>query len=492
MNIETKDPEKGDMIDGRYRLVETLGEGAAGAVWVAKQVAVDRTVAVKFLREPHRDRFAARFATEARAIAQLNHPNCVTLFDYGYSVSHATFFIVLEYVEGKQLADAVRDPSLTQRERVAIVRDVARALRHAHQLGILHRDLKPENVCLTTGEMGETSVKVLDFGLARILDDRTIDDDRGIDDLSPDERPRRTPQRITAHGEAYGTPAFMSPEQALGAMNVGPKADVYSLGVLAAELLQGHLPLKGNSIRELLQAHVDSPPELDETLPLELRQLLFSMLAKDSDDRPTADEVVDRLAKYLGDTSDPQIVIKNERSSTGTLMSIAGATRRSSMLSSIIESSPRTKAKALAAGIAATVMAAAILTIGSYEGNAVAESSASTVPELEIRPVSVARLEAPDQERTMEPSSSEKLDEVDPNEAPEANAPSPVDDFSEEADVPLETRKSEPEIARDRDRTVTRRPTPRVEANPAPEEEKPVLEKKEPARPRFQEINLKL
>lgn len=290
--LETRAPARGDSVDGRYRLIKTLGRGATGSVWLATQIAVDRTVAVKFLREPERDRFAARFATEARAVAQLKHPNCVTLFDYGYSVSHGTFFIVLEYVEGRPMQSVLDDHAVAPRERVRIVLDVARALRHAHAHGILHRDLKPENVCLTSVEGCENFVKVLDFGLARILD--------RVDVLPRDDcKPPPQSRRITTHGEAYGTPAFMSPEQAQGDLNVGPPSDIYALGVMLAELLQGHLPVRGKTIRELLYNHVHAEPELEHTIPFELQALLDRMLAKAPADRPTAEVVVEELELWL-------------------------------------------------------------------------------------------------------------------------------------------------------------------------------------------------
>lgn len=279
------------LIDGRYELIELLGTGVSGEVWTAKQRSVDRVVAVKLLKKMDDDRFAIRFVNEARAIAMLNHPHIVTLFDYGYDAAVGTHFMVMEHVAGEGLADALFE-AMTVQDRVAIARDIASALRDAHAAGIMHRDLKPENVVLARDFEGARIAKVLDFGLARI---------RGLEEIviSTGLTEEMTSTRITQKGEIQGTPAYMSPEQAMGSLEVGPPADVYALGAIVYELLHGHVPFQNPDAWEIIYSQIRDTPQISDSVPALLGDLILTMMSKEPDDRPTADDVVQMLDRYL-------------------------------------------------------------------------------------------------------------------------------------------------------------------------------------------------
>ena len=271
--------EPGIEIGGKYRIERLLGEGGMGAVYLARQLPVDRSVALKFLRSAvcqHRV-IQTRFELEARALARLNHPNCITLYDYGWAPELEAFYTALEYVRGVPLHERLGG-QLDWREVVEIVRQVALALDHAHHHGILHRDLKPENVMLTVMTDGSLLAKVLDFGIARIF--------RG----DPNDHSSGPSPRLTGSGEVFGTPAYISPEQARGVEELGPGCDLYSLGVMFYELLEGQLPYVANNAVDLMTMHVRAPlPELTPgRSPAEVSSIVGRLLAKKPQDRPTS------------------------------------------------------------------------------------------------------------------------------------------------------------------------------------------------------------
>ncbi len=273
MNTKTAETKRGTVIEGKYRLERELGAGGMGAVWLATQLMVDREVAVKLLHPAFLDQddLQARFEVEAKAIGRLNHPNCITLYDFGYSEELGAFYTVIEYIKGVSL-----DRRLGQRmaldDVVSIIKQVAMALGHAHHQGILHRDLKPENIMLAEMTDGTEIAKVLDFGIARIV--------KG-DQSSSDT------QRITKAGEVFGTPAYMSPEQARSVRELTPATDLYALGVMFYELVVGRLPFFAESAFDILMMHVTKPvPAIVRAdVPEEVKRIIYRLLEKEPEKR---------------------------------------------------------------------------------------------------------------------------------------------------------------------------------------------------------------
>lgn len=280
----------GTLVDGRYRLDEPIGWGAMGTVYRATQIRVDRHVAVKLLRPEFgsNERVAERFEREARAIGRLNHKGCLTLFDYGYAAETAGLFMVTELVQGVTLdrLGIALDPQTI----IRVGFEIAEALDHAHGAGIVHRDLKPGNVMIVEDEKGSYHAKVLDFGLALLFENETTTDEK---------------RRLTTAGELYGSPQYMSPEQCRGELDVGPAADLYSLGIILYELFAGGVPFRHEAVPSLLLAHLhDEVPDLtDSRIPADVEQLIYEMLAKEVRDRPTIAEVRDVLARHLDSPS---------------------------------------------------------------------------------------------------------------------------------------------------------------------------------------------
>jgi serine/threonine protein kinase len=218
------DPQHDDF--GNYRLLQPLGEGGMGRVYLAEQTApVRRQVALKILRaELGSTESLARFRAEQQALARMNHDNIARVFDAGESRAGRPFF-VMERIVGRPLRAYCDNKNLSVRDRLRLMLDVCAGVQHAHDNGVLHRDLKPSNV-LVTEQSERATPKIIDFGLARTLD------------LPPGER-----AAWSRSGAVFGTPSHMSPEQANGVATLGPATDVYALGVMLFELLTGSLPL---------------------------------------------------------------------------------------------------------------------------------------------------------------------------------------------------------------------------------------------------------
>jgi serine/threonine-protein kinase len=249
-----------------YQAVRELGRGASGAVYLARDVALHRTVAVKILPAPHLASAEARerFRREARMAAQLSHPNIVPL--YAFAEAAESMFIVMQYVDGGSLAERLRRESRLPADDVRrILADLALALDHAHRRGVVHRDVKPENVLLDR-ESGRAML--VDFGVAT----------RRWWDVSPADANR-----------AFGTPAFMSPEQALGEPNVDGRSDLYAIGVLGYAMLAGSLPFAGRDpfavAAKRLSGDAHPLASLAPEAPRSLVQAIERCLAPDAEAR---------------------------------------------------------------------------------------------------------------------------------------------------------------------------------------------------------------
>jgi serine/threonine-protein kinase len=271
------DPLIGKHVDnGEYIVVDRIGSGGMGSVYKAEQPSMNRMVAIKVLhsRFATRDDLVARFRREARAMSQLSHPNTARVYKYGELDDGAVYF-VMDYLEGRNLAAWVRENGPMQAERaVQLMAQVCGALEEAHRAGIVHRDLKPENVFLTTQSGSTDFPKVLDFGLAKMSE----------------KQMGRGSMMFTQQGMVFGTPEFMSPEQAQGEA-LDCRSDIYSLALILYELITGKLPFDAKAPLDIMKAHVrDAPIPLSKRVsgkPFwpELEAVIAKALAKSPDDR---------------------------------------------------------------------------------------------------------------------------------------------------------------------------------------------------------------
>ncbi len=286
----------GREVAGQFRIVKRIGSGGMGSVYQAEQPEMNRHVAIKILHPRYLSRsdLVSRFRREARAMSHLSHPNTARVFLYGQLEDGACYF-VMEYLEGRNLAQVVRAEGPMPPERaVPIMTQVCGALDEAHQAGIIHRDLKPENIFLTVQGGIEDYPKVLDFGLAKVTEKQ----------MAPGS------MILTREGMVFGTPEFMSPEQARG-QKLDPRSDIYSLGVIVYELLTGKLPFEARQSIEFIQLHANEAPiPLSQRVPGRtfapaLEAAVMKALAKDRDDRyATAQEFGAALEQALkGETS---------------------------------------------------------------------------------------------------------------------------------------------------------------------------------------------
>jgi serine/threonine protein kinase len=273
-----------------YRIVEKIGEGGMGVVYVAEDILLGRRVAIKTLtaaRGSANQHFRMRFLREAQAVSKLSHPHIATIHDYG-ETENGRPYIVMELVEGKTLSDLMRDESLTIPQTVQIVRQVADALSEAHRHGIVHRDIKPSNIAVN--ERGV--VKVLDFGLAK--------------QLVPVSSPRNSDVALaqlntqTREGLIVGTPLYLSPEQALGA-DVDARSDLFSLGSVLYECIAGRPAFAGKSDIDICAKVIrDDPPppsDFNGNVPRDLDRITLKALAKQPEARyQTATDMIADLS----------------------------------------------------------------------------------------------------------------------------------------------------------------------------------------------------
>jgi serine/threonine-protein kinase len=288
------DPRVGTVLGERYRIDALIGEGGMGKVYAAEHVMMKKRLAVKVL---HRELTSvpdvvARFEREAMAAANIEHPNVAAATDFG-KLADGSVFLVLEFVQGRNLRDEMADGPLPVERALHIARQIAAGLGSAHLQGIVHRDLKPENVMLVEKAGDRDFVKVLDFGIAKVP----------IDEVPTEAKYKDQP--ITRAGMVFGTPEYMAPEQALG-QTVDGRADLYALGVIVFELLAGMRPFASQSPVGILgQQLANPPPSFAARAPLVLvppavEQIVHRLLARDREQRyASAAEVVAALDVLL-------------------------------------------------------------------------------------------------------------------------------------------------------------------------------------------------
>ena len=256
-----------DILNGQFQILQKIGSGGMGSVYKALQPAMNRMVAVKILHPKLAGRkdLVSRFRREARAMSHLTHPNTVKVYLYG-ELEDGSLYIVMEFLEGKNLNQTVRSEGPMTLERgLPILIQACNALEEAHRAGIIHRDLKPENIFVTHQGGMKDFAKVLDFGLAKVT-----------------EREMRPGSIIlTQEGMVFGTPEFMSPEQAQG-KTLTAASDIYSLAVILYEVLTGKLPFDAKNPMEYIQLHVTAKPKpIDERVPGKtFPPLLWTVLEK--------------------------------------------------------------------------------------------------------------------------------------------------------------------------------------------------------------------
>jgi serine/threonine-protein kinase len=263
---DAPDPMPGRVLDGRYRIEAAIGSGGIGTVYRAIHLNLERPVAIKVLRPEFasESEFLARFDREARALSRLAHVNVVTVTDFG--VSEGFPYLVMELLSGRSLEEEIDRGEMTLARAAVVGRQILVTLAYAHAQGVVHRDLKPQNVTLVDQPGMRDLVKILDFGLAKIVGPHDAEGDK----------------TLTRHGAIFGTPAYMSPEQAEG-HPADARSDLYSAGVLIFEMLAGRPPFVTESTSDLLRHHIlTRPPRMGDVAPLgtEIPELFERMVAR--------------------------------------------------------------------------------------------------------------------------------------------------------------------------------------------------------------------
>ncbi|RDV38698.1 serine/threonine protein kinase [Bradymonadaceae bacterium TMQ3] len=292
---DLEDPLIGSIFDGRFQIYKKLGEGGMGAVYSARRLDFETDVALKLLKVDFaRDEgIRKRFMYEARVISNLKHPHAVRLFDFGQT-SDGHFYMVMELLHGESLADRLAYRFVTYREVFDIIPPICGVLGEAHAQDVIHRDLKPENIYLLKVEENHEFPKLLDFGIAK----------------------HNRAETMTQSGTLWGTPAYMSPEQARGDV-VGAAADIYGIGIMVYELISGNLPFHASTQMGFAVKHLNEParplssiPGLN-SVPAALDELVLSMLAKRPEDRPgSMEEVVARLEVIRAQDFSPELLAR--------------------------------------------------------------------------------------------------------------------------------------------------------------------------------------
>jgi len=282
------DPRIGSLVDGRYKIHQAMASGSMGAVYKAERVPVGKLVAIKFLHASYAkdSEFLTRFERETRVMSKLSHPNCVSVVDFG--VWDGAPYLVMEYVDGRTLRATIDADPIAPLRALALVKQIAAGLAHAHSQGVVHRDIKPANIMISDEVGTGDHVRILDFGLARL---------RG-----------NVGRDATQTNVVVGTPNYMAPEQTIGGGTIDARTDLYAVGVVLFEMIAGERPYSSDDTLALLGMHRAAPiPNLADridrsiALPMGVQKLIDKLMAKAPDDRfQTAIELAHAIEEILG------------------------------------------------------------------------------------------------------------------------------------------------------------------------------------------------
>lgn len=290
-SVVPRDPLIGQTVDNRYKIIALIARGGMAKVYKSEQIHLSRTVAIKVLDPKHvgadDPEFQKRFELEAQMTSQLNHPNTVTIHDYGFNAEKHFYYFVMEFIKGKTLRRAMKEEGAFTIERsLHIGRQVARSVRQAHSVGVIHRDLKPSNILLTTHDQDTNYIKVVDFGLLKLKKESAVTDEK-------------------TEATLMGSPRYMSPEQ-IKRLPVDHRSDIYSLGVNMYQMLTGRPPFTGSSAVQILMGHLNQlPPPFAKVsdklmIPKAVEEFALRCLRKNPDERPRdMDEVIETLSELI-------------------------------------------------------------------------------------------------------------------------------------------------------------------------------------------------
>jgi serine/threonine protein kinase len=288
--IVQQDQLIGTVFAERYKMLSIIGRGGMSIVYKAKHTLMDRLVAIKVLHNHLLSDALTfqRFQKEAQSASSLSHPNIITIYDFGVT-GFGQAYIVMDYLEGESLEKAIeRDGYIKEERAIIIFQQICSALDHAHSKGIIHRDLKPSNIVLLSEDTNKDTVKIVDFGIAKVI--------------NPDGKQK---QQLTQSGEVFGSPLYMSPEQCLGE-KLDIRSDIYSLGCLMYETLTGQSPIIGNSAVDTMRKHVyeqassfkDASPNIKISQGMEA--IVFKCIEKETINRfQSANDVYEALTMVL-------------------------------------------------------------------------------------------------------------------------------------------------------------------------------------------------
>ncbi|HEY5949170.1 MAG TPA: serine/threonine-protein kinase, partial [Kofleriaceae bacterium] len=258
----TQDPFVGRVIDGRYEILARIGEGGMGVVYKAKQISIDRVIALKMLNQQMAgdQQWVQRFYNEAKACSRLQHPNTIRMFDFGQT-QDGRLFMTMEFLDGVSLRDALDRGAIAPQRVIKILIQCCASLAEAHSIGIVHRDIKPDNVFLLNMAGSPDFVKLLDFSVAKLLEGDRMKTQAGV---------------------VFGTPQYMSPEQGRG-LPLDARSDLYALGILAFEMLTGNVPFHDDNPMTVIQMHLHAGvPPMPDTVPYSVQQIVRRALEKDA------------------------------------------------------------------------------------------------------------------------------------------------------------------------------------------------------------------